>query len=309
MAGTPSISLDEVKDLLKSRTAAKRAAILPDPIAIQAPVATGTLPAAGAITEPIWRSDISSNIALRAMSVVALVAVWQIASFFLSPTVLPGPWRVAAAMVDNLRLVKTYIDIGATIYRVFTGVIIAVAGGLVTGLIMGLSRRGEQFLDSWVLIGLTIPAVVYGIVGILWFGLNSTAAIIAIALTAMPAVALNIWQGVKAIDMSLVHMARAFRFPPLTIMRTVIIPQVLPYLLASFRYALGIGWKTATIVELVGLSTGVGYQLNYWFGLFNMTQVLAWTLTFTLVLILFEFLIFKPIELYVTRWRADVQRS
>ncbi len=51
-----------------------------------------------------------------------------------------------------------------------------------------------------------------GIVGILWFGLNNAAAIIAIALTALPAVTLNIWQGVKAIDMSLVHMAKAFRF-------------------------------------------------------------------------------------------------
>jgi NitT/TauT family transport system permease protein len=172
-----------------------------------------------------------------------------------------------------------------------------------------LSRKGEQFFDSWVLVGLTIPSVVYGIVGILWFGLNSSAAIIAIALTALPAVALNMWQGVKAIDMSLVHMARAFRFPRRKIMRLVIIPQVLPYLLAAFRYALGIAWKTATVVELIGLSTGVGYELNYWFGLFNMTQVLAWTLTFTIVLMLFEFAIFKPVEIYLTRWRSDVQSS
>jgi NitT/TauT family transport system permease protein len=212
-------------------------------------------------------------------------------------------------MIENLKSAHTYVDIGATIYRVFGGIVLAMVGGLILGLAMGLSRRAEQFFDSWVLVGLTIPAVVYGIVGILWFGLNSIAAIIAIALTALPAVTLNIWQGVKAIDMSLVHMARAFRFPAVKVMRIVIVPQVLPYLLAAFRYALGIGWKTATIVELIGLSTGVGYQLNYWFGLFNMTQVLAWTLTFTLVLLLFEFLIFKPAESWLTRWRTDVQNG
>jgi NitT/TauT family transport system permease protein len=261
------------------------------------------------VLEPLAQTRAGGGIVLRVLSIVALVVIWEIASRFLSNTVLPGPWPVAQTMIENLKIGRSYIDIGATIYRVFGGVLLAVIGGLILGLIMGLSRRGEQFFDSWVLVGLTIPAVVYGIVGILWFGLNNAAAIIAIALTALPAVALNIWQGVKAIDMSLVHMARAFRFPPLKIMRIVIIPQVLPFLLAAFRYALGIGWKTATIVELIGLSTGVGYQLNYWFGLFNMTEVLAWTLTFTLVLLLFEFLIFKPVELYLTRWRSDVQQS
>ena len=103
-------------------------------------------------------------------------------------------------MYDNLNSAKSYVDIGATIYRVFGGIIIATVGGLVLGLLMGLSRRAEHFFDSWVLVGLTIPAVVYGIVGILWFGLNSAAAIIAIAMTAAPAVALNVWQGVKAIN-------------------------------------------------------------------------------------------------------------
>jgi NitT/TauT family transport system permease protein len=262
---------------------------------------------AGIAPEHFGQTRIRGGIFLRLLSIIGLVSIWEIASLFLSNSVLPGPLPVVLAMIENLQIGHTYVDISATIYRVFGGVLLSVIGGLILGLIMGLSRGWEQFFDSWVLVGLTIPAVVYGIVGILWFGLNSVAAIIAIALTALPAVTLNIWQGVKAIDMSLVHMARAFRFPPLIILRVVIIPQVLPFLLAAFRYALGIGWKTATIVELIGLSTGVGYQLNYWFGLFNMTEVLAWTLTFTLVLLLFEFLILKPVEVHLTRWRSDVK--
>jgi hypothetical protein len=39
------------------------------------------------------------------------------------------------------------------------------------------------------------------------------------------------------------------------------------------RYALGICWKICRTVELMGMSSGVGYILNYWFGLFSMTQV------------------------------------
>ena len=72
------------------------------------------------------------------------------------------------------------------------------------------------------------------------------------------------------------------------------------------RYALGICWKICTTVELIGLSSGVGYMLNYWFGLFSMTQVFAWTLSFLLVMFAIEYLLFKPIENRLTRWRSGL---
>jgi NitT/TauT family transport system permease protein len=243
----------------------------------------------------------------RVLSLAALVALWYVASLFFSTSVLPGPPTVFAALWHNLQHADTYTQLYKTVIRVVGGMGIAVVVGLAVGLIMGLSKFGEQFLDSWVLVAFTVPSVVYGILAILWFGLNDLAAIIAIGVTAMPAVAINIWQGVKAIDLSLVHMGRAFHFSRSSIIKKIIIPQVIPYILAALRYALGTAWKIATVVELIGLSSGVGYQLSYWFGLFNMTQVLAWTIAFTIVLLLIEFIILKPIEIWLTRWRPSVQ--
>jgi NitT/TauT family transport system permease protein len=243
---------------------------------------------------------------LRAISLVSLVAVWFIASLFFSESVLPGPFRVFATVVSNLGEGETYFHLWTTVYRVVSGMIIAVVIGLVIGLVMGLSKFGEEFLDSWVLVAFTVPSVVYGILAILWFGLNDVAAIVAIGVTAVPAVAINMWQGVKAIDLSLVRMGQAFHFSRGSILRKLVVPQVIPYLLAALRYALGLSWKIATVVELIGLSSGVGFQLSYWFGLFNMTQVLAWTVLFTIVLLLIEFLILKPTEYWLTRWRPTM---
>jgi NitT/TauT family transport system permease protein len=243
----------------------------------------------------------------RVLSLAVLVAVWYIASLFFNDSVLPGPPQVFAALWRNLHHGDTYMHLYKTVIRVVAGMGIAVVGGLLVGLIMGMSKLGEQFLDSWVLVAFTVPSVVYGILAILWFGLNDFAAIVAIGVTALPAVAINIWQGVKAIDLSLVHMGKAFHFSRSSIVKKIIIPQVIPYILAALRYALGTAWKIATVVELIGLSSGVGYELNYWFGLFNMTQVLAWTIAFTIVLLLIEFIILKPIEIWLTRWRPSVQ--
>ncbi|MBI2996962.1 MAG: ABC transporter permease subunit, partial [Deltaproteobacteria bacterium] len=161
--------------------------------------------------------------------------------------------------------------------------------------------------ESWVMVGLTIPAVVYAIITLLWFGLNDFAAVIAIGITAFPAVAINMWQGAKDIDMQLVTMAKAFQVPRRDLICKVVLPQTVPYVLAAVRYALGISWKIATTVELIGMSSGVGYMLNYWFGLFSMTQVLAWALSFTIVLLGIEFLLINPFEKRITAWRVVVQ--
>lgn len=244
----------------------------------------------------------------RVLSLVVLIALWFVVSLFFDDTVLPGPAAVFATLWDNLQHGDTYTHLYKTVIRVVAGMGIAVVVGLLVGLIMGMSKFGEQFLDSWVLVAFTVPSVVYGILAILWFGLNDFAAIVAIGVTAVPAVAINIWQGVKAIDLSLVHMGRAFHFSRSSIVKKIVIPQVIPYILAALRYALGTAWKIATVVELIGLSSGVGYQLNYWFGLFNMKQVLAWTIAFTIVLLLIEFIVLKPIEIWLTRWRPSVQK-
>jgi len=244
---------------------------------------------------------------LRTYSILVLFAAWVALSFVFSPQVLPGPVPVFEAIWENMASGEGFYHLYKTIFRVLLGLFIAMVVGSVFGVLMGLSLKAEKFLESWVMVGLTIPAVVYAIITLLWFGLNDSAAIIAIGVTAFPAVAINMWQGVKDIDMQVITMAKAFQMPRADIIRKVVLPQTVPYVLAATRYALGISWKIATTVELIGMSSGVGYMLNYWFGLFSMTQVLAWTLTFTIFLLGVEFLFINPFEKRATAWRAAVQ--
>lgn len=245
----------------------------------------------------------------RIGALVALVVIWQIGSLFFSDQILPGPVPVATTLVENLGDAETYSHLGITMVRVLGGMVIAMVAGLAIGLAMGLSKMGEDFLANAVLVAFSIPAVVYGILFILWFGLNDAAAVLAVGVAATPAIAINIWQGTLAIDRDLVHMGKAFHYSRRSLLFKVIIPQLIPFVLAALRNALAISWKIVTVVELIGLSSGVGYMLNWWFGNFNMTQVLAWTLLFTITLLLIENVILKPVERHLTRWRPAVQNQ
>jgi NitT/TauT family transport system permease protein len=242
----------------------------------------------------------------RILSIASLLIAWLVLSWIFPPTIVPGPVPVFKAMEQNLVSGQAFYHLYKTLLRVGFGLVLTMALGVAVGVIMGLSRNGELFLDSWVMVGLTIPAIVYSIVCLLWFGLNEMAAIVAIGIAAFPAVSISIWQGMKAMDMQLVSMGQAFQLSKIEIIRKIIFPQLLPHILASMRYALGICWKICTTVELIGMSSGVGFQLNYWFGLFSMAQVFAWTFLFLLVMFAIEYLIFKPIERRLTRWRTGV---
>ena len=242
----------------------------------------------------------------RVLSIASLLVAWLILAWIFPPTIVPGPIPVFKAMGQNIMSGQAFYHLYKTLLRVGLGLILTMVLGVGVGTIMGLSHKGELFLDSWVMVGLTVPAIVYSIVCLLWFGLNEVAAIIAIGTAAFPAVSISIWQGIKAMDMQLVNMGQAFHLSKTAIIRKIIFPQLLPHILASMRYALGICWKICTTVELIGMSSGVGFQLNYWFGLFSMAQVFAWTLLFLLVMFAIEYLIFKPLEQRLTRWRTGV---
>jgi NitT/TauT family transport system permease protein len=244
---------------------------------------------------------------LKIYSVAVLLAAWVGLSLVFSEQIIPGPIPVFEAIMDNMQSGDGLFHLYKTVSRVVLGLIIAMFLGTGLGLVMGLSIKGEKFFESWVMVGLTIPAVVYAIICLLWFGLNDSAAVIAIGITAFPAVAINMWQGVKDIDMQLIAMGKAFRLPTRDLIRKIVLPQTVPYVLAATRYALGISWKIATTVELIGMSSGVGYMLHYWFGLFSMTQVFAWTLTFVLVLLFIEYVLINPFEKRATAWRPAVQ--
>jgi len=240
----------------------------------------------------------------RLLSILALLAFWLVLAAIFPPTIVPGPRAVITAMWSDLKSGQAFFQISMTLLRVGLGLVLTMALGIAFGGIMGMSKRGEIFLDAWVMVGLTIPAIVYSIICLLWFGLNDFAAIFAIGIAAFPTVAIAIWQGIKGMDLQLVGMGTAFQISRADIFRKIVFPQLLPQLLASMRSALGICWKICTTVELVGMSSGVGYMLNYWFGLFSMAQVFAWTLLFLLVMFAIEYLLFKPIENRLTRWRT-----
>lgn len=244
---------------------------------------------------------------LYLVSALSFVAAWWAAALVAAgagyANIFPSPAAVWYAIVELAAEGEIQRNLFVTLWRVFAGFAIAELLGIVIGTAMGLYHRLETLMDGWVMILLTIPSLAYAIFALLAFGLSETAIISAIAATTLPYIVVNIWSGVKAVDAGLLDMARAFRIGRMKTLRKVVLPQVMPYIFSSSRYGIGIAWKIAVVVELMGASRGVGYMMNYSFGLFSMVHVLAWTAIVVVVMLFIELVVIRLIEEHVLAWR------
>ena len=245
-------------------------------------------------------------IGLRLASVAGAVAIWWALSLVMPANLLPDPAVAFVTLAKNFAEGEVLPHVGITLLRVVGGLAIAMAIGVPVGILMGINQRAEKVLDIWVMVGLTVPSLCYAIICFILVGLNEAATLLAIGLTAAPTVAINLWEGVKTIDFKLVQMARIFEAGRARIIARVLLPQVLPFIMASVRMGLGIVWKIAVLVELIGRPNGVGFKLFYWYQLADMAQVLAWTLLFTLIMLAIELGILKTLEQRLFGWRPRV---
>ena len=124
-----------------------------------------------------------------------------------------------------------------------------------------------------------------------------------IVLIVFPFVSLNIWEGTKAVEKSLIDMAHVYRANRWLMVRKVLIPQLMPYVFSSLRIALSLSWKIALVGEAFGVGTGVGQKLVYWFQDTRVDMMLAWGLSFMVVMVFIDVVVFRLWERRTFAWR------
>jgi NitT/TauT family transport system permease protein len=234
-------------------------------------------------------------------STILLVLVWQLASAGIGSTVLPGPWATAQAAAGS----NPYLwsDIQVTSVRIIGAFGIGLVAALLLGVLLGRSRIAERLFGPWVTIGASIPALVFIVVAYLAGGLSDLSAMLGAAFVVTPSMTYIVWDGMKAINPELSEMARAFHIGRVAALRRVILPQTLPFVFTAARTGLSLTWRIMIFVELIGRSSGVGYRIQYWYNLFNMQQVLGVAASFCVLMLLLEFVILRPLERRLFRWR------
>jgi len=248
---------------------------------------------------------------LRTISIVGLILLWWAsAKAMRDPEVLPGPLAIAQAIVKDLHTPgpegeSAYYDIGITLARIFVAFIASIVAGIGIGLAMGLNRLFERSLLALIPLMLTMPTILMVFLAIMWFGFSEAGSLIAVMAVVTPFVAVNIYEGTKAMDKSLFEMAVTFNASRYLLLRHVYLPQLMPYIFSAFRYAFGQTWKIVALAETFGLKFGIGYMFFFWFQQFDIKQTLAWIMMFVILMLALEYGVFARLESRAFAWRRS----
>lgn len=240
---------------------------------------------------------------VRFLSLLTLFVVWEASVRLFSPELLPSPFEVLVNLHYQWQSADLLFHIGETLRRVSIAFLLAMLVGSLLGLLMGHSRKLDLWLDGLLTIALNVPALVTIILCFIWFGLNEFSAILAVIINKTPNVAVTLREGARAIDKNLMAVAKAYRLPPSRTLFKVYLPQLYPYFFAAARSGLALVWKIVLVVELLGCSTGVGFQLATFFQFFDITSILAYTVAFAAIVYVIESIVLRPWEQRLSRWR------
>lgn len=242
-------------------------------------------------------------LSIRLVSLAVFLAGWEIVGRLIGSRLFPPASTVVAAMWREIVDGALVANLAITLARVAAAFLVSMTLGTAFGLAMGTWRKLDSVFDSWLTILLNVPALVLIVLIYIWFGLTEAAVIVAVALNKLPTTAVIVREGARTIDRNLMDMAKSFRLGRWAIFRHVFLPQLYPYLIAAARSGLALIWKIVLVAEMLGRSSGVGFEIQVYFQLFDVTRILAYSLAFILVVQLIEWGGLQPLERLAMRGR------
>ena len=192
---------------------------------------------------------------------VLLIVVWWIAVVESETVIFPTPLQVVTATVDLVRDGTLWDHIGASLFRVGAGFLLAVVVGVPLGLLMGWIHVAFATLNPLVQILRPISPIAWIPLAILWFGVGDLSPIFLIFLSSVFPTVVQTAAGVQQMDRQYLRAAENFGVDGAKLFVRVVIPAILPQIIVGLRVSLGVAWLVVVAAEMIALRSGLGYLI------------------------------------------------
>ncbi len=240
----------------------------------------------------------------RATGPVLLVAIWYLLSVTgaLPAEVLAGPQTVlssAAALWSSGELPDAIV---ISLQRTLLGLAIGGSTGIVLAVLSGLTRLGEDLIDSVLQMLRTVPNVALIPLLIIWFGIGEEPKVALIALATAFPLYLNVYAGIRNVDQALVEAGRTLNLSPTAMVIHVVLPGALPSALVGLRYALAVSWLALVFGEQINATAGVGYLMSTAREMFQTDVIVVCLVVYALLGLVVD-LVVRALERLLLAWR------
>jgi NitT/TauT family transport system permease protein len=230
----------------------------------------------------------------RTALVLLMLAAWQVAIDVsdVNPLLAVGPLEVGRAIVDGVAD-GSLVDSTLTTLRILlTAMAIGIGLAAVFTTLATWTKLGEDLLVLLTSMLNPLPSIAVLPLAILWFGLSTTALVVVIANAVIWPISINVSQGFRTANPTVVAVGRNIGLSGWRLVRDVLMPAALPHTISGLKTGWAFGWRTIIAAELVfgvaGEGGGLGFFINNARYFLRTPDVFAGLVTIALIGILLD---------------------
>lgn len=242
---------------------------------------------------------------IQLISVLVTLGIWQlVATYWVSPVVLPSPSDIVSSFLNYVSGGQAGTDFAYSGMELGIGYGIGVVAGLIWGMAMGWFTWFDKAISAQMTFFYSVPIVALAPLMVVWLGIGLTSKWAVVLLLTFFPVAINTRAGVLSTDTDLLRVARSFGAGRLSLMRTVILPGAVPFVLNGMRLGVAYGMIGVFVGELVAAQHGVGYMMQSASSALETPRVFVGLLAFGLTGVILTSLL-QRVERHFEGWRPQ----
>ena len=220
------------------------------------------------------------------------LVLWQIAYVFINQElILPSPYSTFKAFSEMIVTEEFYVNVLATMERVFSGMMLSFITGLTSALLAHICVPFREIQKFFVVFLKSTPVMAVIIFAILWLT-SGNVPVFACFLMCYPDVYTNVLTGLDSMDDSILEMSKVYDIKKITKYRYIYLPSVKPYIISAVSLISGLSWKTVVAAEVLSSPQfSMGYNLLLAKIYLETDKLFAWIIAIVLLSLLFEKLI------------------
>jgi len=200
---------------------------------------------------------------LAILAWVLFLGLWEaaVAAGMTNPILLPGPMTVVASFIELFTEKQYLSDIGVSIYRVLASFLLACALAIPLGILMGTFKVVEAFFNPLVSAFRYLPAPSFIPLLLMWFGAGEGQKLALLFIGVVWFLITLIMDHAKSVPVDFINTALTLGGDRRQILRTVIVPALLPNILTAMRQMLAVSWTYLVIAEIIAADSGIGAMM------------------------------------------------
>lgn len=227
------------------------------------------------------------------LGVLLILLGWQLLSMRYHKVLIPSPLDTLRALAFLYESGELKTNLTVSFYRWAWGLSLGVIAGLVSGLTAGGFRKWELLAQPLINLLLAVPAIVFVVMALVWFGMGTKMTIFLVASMVFPVMHTNTAEAFKSLDPALLQMTKVYRMPFHLIITRVYFPGMLNGLIAGLSLALASSVRLTVMAELIGAREGMGQRIAVARAYLETDLLFAWVVVLLTILFCIEFLVIR----------------